>query len=77
MKIWIMCGDSESGDHYHAMVAWKHEPTKEDINRVLVQFDVEELEENEEEDTFPTFELDGKKYLSYVWEEISVVELGE
>lgn len=65
-EIWILCVDSESGDHYHAMAHWDHEPTKEEINRELIKFDANELEEGED-DGFNLVEVDGKKYECYTY----------
>lgn len=65
-EIWILCADSESGDHYHATAHWDHEPTKEEINRELIELDAVEFEPDQDEGFNPV-EVDGKKYECYVY----------
>ena len=74
MKIWILCADSESGDHYHSCASWTHEPTEEEINRVLIELDAVEMEDDNE-DGFNVIEVDGKKYECYVYSHINTVSV--
>ena len=72
-EIWIMCLDSESGDHYHACEAWDHEPTKEEINEAKIGYDCSPLESDEIEDA--DFIVNGIPYQCFVYHKISKVTI--
>lgn len=43
MKVWIVLGDSESGDHW--VIAFGHKPTEEELKELAWEWDGDEFEE--------------------------------
>ena len=72
-EFWIMCADSENGDHYHICASWDHEPSKDEIDRKLIQLDALELEEDNEEIAYNLTIVDGKKYECYAYPTITKI----
>jgi len=72
-ELWIMCADSESGDHYHACMVWDHEPSKDEVNRVKIKLDCTEIGEEDKDDA--DFFVDGVPYINYVYERIRKITI--
>lgn len=37
--IWIVSGETESGDHYPLMAQYDHEPTEEELKELICEFE--------------------------------------
>ena len=58
--IWVMCGYNESGDHFHCCESWDHNPTEEEIDRVRVEMESTECDDEDDANV----ELDDKLYIT-------------